>query len=491
MAIMALLMMDTEVVGGSGESSKQNQMWLSIILILTNAILVGVTFSFNDNGTRARDVQPTANVPLPAPAAAPAPAGAPPPVPAPAPMPAPVPAPVPVPEVVAPAAAPAAAAAEVQVGDGAAVVAAPRVRGRFASGGFGRTAGVDNGRGAGRDGGGGGGMGRGAAVAPLDEPEVAVLRAGTVALEERVQTLMAELAQKDEAISQKDEAISQKDEAISQKDEEISQNLEVITQKDEVISQKDEVISQKDEEIRILRSPAAESEEYAAAVVAPPTQPTQANQPTQPSTQPLYEKRVDPSTHKPYWYNRMTGHSSWDQPPGWTEPQSAAEPPGQSNGQYGHNWHGGSGGAVLGSAGTAQYGHSQPQQGQTQQLNYSMDTQLAGQGDGNQAPNTAGAPLHEKRVDPSTHKPYWYNTATGHSSWDQPPGWAEPQSAAEPSGQSNGQYGHNWHGGSGGAVLGSAGTAQYGHLQPQLGQMQHLDYLAGAHLTDQDDDEYA
>ena len=63
MAIMALLMMDTEVVGGSGESSKQNQMWLSIILILTNVILVGVTFFFNDNGTRARDVQPAANVP--------------------------------------------------------------------------------------------------------------------------------------------------------------------------------------------------------------------------------------------------------------------------------------------------------------------------------------------------------------------------------------------------------------------------------------------
>jgi len=120
-----------------------------------------------------------------------------------------------------------------------------------------------------------------------------------------------------------------------------------------------------------------------------------------------------------------------------------------------------------------------------------MDTQLAGQGDGNYTPNVAGASQHEERVDPSTHKPYWYNRMTGQSSWDPPPGWAEPQSAAEPVGQSNGQYGHNWHGGSGGgAVLGSAGTTQYGHSQPQQGQTQHPNYSTGAHLADQDDDEY-
>eukprot|EP00620_Florenciella_sp_RCC1587_P011870 CAMPEP_0182564884 /NCGR_PEP_ID=MMETSP1324-20130603/6736_1 /TAXON_ID=236786 /ORGANISM="Florenciella sp., Strain RCC1587" /LENGTH=102 /DNA_ID=CAMNT_0024778435 /DNA_START=31 /DNA_END=337 /DNA_ORIENTATION=- len=79
---------------------------------------------------------------------------------------------------------------------------------------------------------------------------------------------------------------------------------------------------------------------------------------------------------------------------------------------------------------------------------------------------------------------------TGQSSWDPPPGWADPQSAAEPVGQSNGQYGHNWHDGSGGgAVLGSAGTTQHGHSQPQQGHAQPLNYSTGAHLAEQDADE--
>ena len=38
------------------------------------------------------------------------------------------------------------------------------------------------------------------------------------------------------------------------------------------------------------------------------------------------------------------------------------------------------------------------------------------QGQGLPAP----AQLYEKRVDPSTNRPYWYNWATGQSSWDPP-----------------------------------------------------------------------
>ena len=279
------------------QGSEENQLWLSITLILTNVILVCATLYFNDDSrrgrARARRAQPAGAAVENVPATVLQPA------------------PQLVAQVAVQAGAPrhpvVAAGAEERRADGQ---AAPRVIGRSASGGFGRTAGVDNG---------GGGVARGAAVAPMDEPEEGDVRAGAAAIEERVQTLMAELAQKDE-------------------------------------------------EIRILRSSAVESGEHAAAGVAMPTQPTH------PFTQPLHEKRVDPSTHKPYWYNPATGQSSWDPPPGWAEPRSAAEPPGQSNGQNGQSWHGGNGTAVLASAGATQYG-------QAPQLDYSVDVHLADLGD--------------------------------------------------------------------------------------------------------------
>ena len=45
MAIVALLLMDVEKVRGD----KINQALLSIVLILTNVVLIGITFFFNDD----------------------------------------------------------------------------------------------------------------------------------------------------------------------------------------------------------------------------------------------------------------------------------------------------------------------------------------------------------------------------------------------------------------------------------------------------------
>ncbi len=51
--------------------------------------------------------------------------------------------------------------------------------------------------------------------------------------------------------------------------------------------------------------------------------------PAMPGMSQNHGKRVDPSTNKPYWYNRMTGQSTWDPPPRWPEAQGAAIPPNQ------------------------------------------------------------------------------------------------------------------------------------------------------------------
>lgn len=37
-----------------------------------------------------------------------------------------------------------------------------------------------------------------------------------------------------------------------------------------------------------------------------------------------YEKRVDPSTTLPYYYDAMTGHSTWTPPAGWQEPSESS-----------------------------------------------------------------------------------------------------------------------------------------------------------------------